>query len=229
MVEGVVAAETTMVGGRRYVTASCSGADGFDEDHAVYAKQYGETTPWSDVHKAVCPDVPFEMFARCVWISSSLGRRMDIPSDIQDAIEDYCVSEALFLPQDDTPEPANEPQIGHFLSALRITAVDVYDEFRDNVFRYDIEAFSRVRPKIRLPQAITHDTYFCIHSKDMGLVMTWEFDGVAALIGLTNDALSHARPEAYFEGFYADANTYSDWANPLDFCPRKPPAKPFSK
>ncbi|QDG77884.1 hypothetical protein [Labrenzia sp. PHM005] len=228
VVESVVANKVTVIDGKKYVTASVSGADGFDEDQATHAKKYGETTRWSDVHAAVCPEVPFEIFAQCVWISSCLGRRKDVPSEIQEAIGDYCFTHALFLPQDDIPEPALEPQIGRFLAALDITSVDVYDEFRANVFRCGVEAFSQDSPKIRLPQAITRDTYYCIHSKEAGLVMTWEFDGVEAFIGLTKNALTNARPEDYFEGFYADANTYSDWANPLDFCPRKPPSKPFS-
>lgn len=50
--------------------------------------------------------------------------------------------------------------------------------------------------------------------------MTWGLDGTEALIALTGRAPETARPESFFEGWYADAGAYEDVFNPVGFMQR---------
>lgn len=218
--------KTTQVGSRTYVASDLRGGGydaEYDFDFFDYSKRHAETVRWSAVHDAVCPDVPFKTFALCVWISSCLGRRDDVPADIQERIEAYCLANALFLPDDDILSPALEPRVGEFLKAAGIECIDIYSEFREYRETHPVEVLSKDYPAFVLPRGGVRNDIYCIHAKEIGLVMAWEFDGVEALIGLSEDAVKVARPEEFFEGFYVGEDTYTDWANPLDFAPRDAP------
>jgi hypothetical protein len=220
--------KTTIVNGRTYVASKFRRSGDFDEfefDFFDYSKRHGETVRWSTVHDAVCPEVPFSKFALCVWISSCLGRRDDVPADIQERVEAYCLSNALFLPEDNVLASVLEPRVGEFLSAAGVECIDIYSQFRENRETHSVDVLSKDYPAFVLPRGRSTELVYCIHSKEIGLVMTWEFDGVEALIGLSNEALKVAKPEDFFEGFYVGEDTYTDWANPLDFTPRDAPTR----
>ncbi len=202
-----------LANGLSYISSKEAGTDnncGVDYDD--YAKAHGEMVSWSSVHQAVCPEEPFKKFALCTWISSCLGTRHDVPPELQGRIKEYCASQALFLPTDDMLSPVLEPKVGEFLRAAGVSSVDQYDEFRTEKERCDVELFTSAHPT---------NGVRCIHSPTTGLIMDWQFDGVEGIIGLSARALEAVSPEDYFEGFYADENTYSDWLNPRDFFPRE--------
>lgn len=214
---------TISVSGRNYIKADWRNLQKIVSMNATdYMKQFAETVSWREVNQAACPHIPFRDFALSVWISSCCGRRDDVPANLQELIGEYCRSNALFLPTDDVLSPALEPQVGRFLAAAGLSEVDIYDEFRHNKETCSLEVLSRENPSLRLAEAITGRGIHCIHSKALGLVMDWEFDGVSGLIGLSDAAAKAVAPEDFFEGFYVDERTYSDWPNPVDFFDRGP-------
>ncbi len=207
--------ETITVNGIEYLNSKlCEG--NFDD----IFKKYGQIIKWSDVHSAVCPNIPFMEFARCIWISVALGRRDDVDQSLQDEIEDYCDSNAIFYPHESCLSPVLEPNVRNFLKNMMIDKVDVYDEFRHNKFTINVSKFSQEQVSVELPEAITGSGVYGIHSKELGLLMSWDFECVEGLIGLSSNVVSKACPEEFFEGFYVTAETYNDWLNPVDFFKR---------
>jgi len=71
-----------------------------------------------------------------------------------------------------------------------------------------------------LPQSITASAVRRLHLPDPGVLMTCGLDGTEALIALTERPLETAKPESFFEGWYADAGANEDVFNPVGFMQR---------
>ncbi len=219
-VEELAGANSVLVDGKKYVEPDWSRLSLPDGRFFESVKEQSETVTWAAVHHAVCPDTPFKTFGLCTWISSCLGRRKDVPADLQDAIALWCNERALFLPLDDILCPTMEPSIGAFLLAAGIVEVEIYDAHHMNRKTFEADRFCRGFPSAGVWNGESSRAVSCIHAQVPGLVMSWTMDSVECLIGLTDSVLERARPENFFEGFYADTSTYSDWLNPFDFTER---------
>lgn len=195
------------------------GSKPFPSDDLI--KSSGQPVPWSEVHRAVAPEGPRDTFYRAAWLLSVLGYAERANIDLQTRIENYCARESLFLPQEYGLAPILEPTVGNFLARLGSSSVVAWDEFRENSIELELSTFDRSQPHYRLPRSITSSRIWGLHNREKGLLLTWEFDSTDALIALTTDALSLAKPEEFFEGWYADEKTYCDVLNPPEFIRRE--------
>ena len=184
-------------------------------------KREGEAFPWAEVHQAVAPEVPRDDFYRATWLLGCVGYQERADIALQQRIEAYCVQEKLYLPDDGGLPPILEVNVGAFLCRLGVDRVTAYDEFRHNSLDADISAFNRDLPHFTLSASTTSSRAWGLHLPDLGALMTWDFDGTEAIIAMTSEALQRAQPEHFFEGWYADGQTYSDVFNPRDFFPRQ--------
>lgn len=146
-------------------------------------------------------------------------KRADIA--LQERFVQWAEAERLYFPQEDGMSSVMEPSIGRFLTMLGAREVTAFDEFREHSTVFPLSAFEADQQALRMPKHTTSDTIWGLHLPDPGVLITWEFDGVEALIAMTSKARSLATPEDHFEGCYADEATYGDVFNPKDFFKRK--------
>ncbi|MGE0233241.1 MAG: hypothetical protein AB7O39_00830 [Flavobacteriaceae bacterium] len=177
-------------------------------------KLRGEPRSWKSVHMAVSSDVPDRQFQRAVWLLSCLGVTDHADRQLQEKIVEYCCKEQLFCPEDDVVADCLSEPINRFLKQLGGNSVRVWDEFRHNAFDYPVSAFATDQPALFLPTADTRHSPYAIDLEDPGVLITAGFDDSYSFIAMTQRAISHARPEDFFEGHYADEHTYCDWLNP---------------
>ncbi len=183
-------------------------------------KADAQSITWAAIHGAAAPDEPQERVYRAIWLLSCLGFAERADTALQRCIESHCVASRIHLPLDDSMPPNLEADIGRFLGRLGRLQVTAWDQFRDNSIDVPLSAFLPDRPSIRLANGLTGPGVFGLHLPGDGVLLTWAFDCTEALIALTDKALSRARPEKFFEGWYADATTYCDVFNPHEFAPR---------
>lgn len=195
------------------------GSKPYPSDDAI--KSMGEAVSWSTVHRSVAPERTREEVFLAIWLLSVLGfvERADV--ELQKRIENYCQKERLYLPEEFGHSSIMEPSIGRFLSQFDVPSVAASDEFRDNVFELPLSDFDRNRPAIRLPKSATSASIWGLHVPDPGILLTWAFESTEIIIGMTDRALKLARPEDFFDGWYADERSYSDVHNPADFLTRR--------
>lgn len=191
----------------------------YPSDDAI--KSVGEAVSWSDVHRSVAPERTREEVYLAIWLLSVLGfaERADI--GLQKRIENYCQQERLYLPEEYGHSAIIESSVGRFLSRFDIPSVTAWDEFRDNVFELQLSDFDRARPAIHLPKSTTSSSIWGLHVPDPGILLTWAFESTEIIIGMTDRALKQARPEDFFDGWYADEHTYSDVHNPANILARR--------
>ncbi|PTW58790.1 hypothetical protein C8N35_10994 [Breoghania corrubedonensis] len=185
---------------------------------AEKAKARGVPISWEDMRVAIAPECCMHSFYMAGWLLAALGmvrptERSEIVRGLQVKISDYCELKDLYFPTDDNMSPVLEPVIFKFLSQLEKPEIEIYDEFRHNVFNEPLSVFAPAAPPYYLPEAITGTRPYAIHLPDPGVLMTWEFDSCDIKIAMTDRAWRMAQPEEYFEGFYADSEIYSDWPN----------------
>ncbi len=190
------------------------------QDMARVVKARAESIPWAAIHEAAAPDESRERVYRAIWLLSCLGVTERAGIALQRRIADHCRRSRIHLPLDDCMPENLEPPIGRFLDGLGLASVTAWDEFRDNRVEVPVAAFEPHRPPIRVPNGLTGPGVFGLHSPEAGLLLTWAFDGTEMLIAMTAAARARAKPEDHFEGWYADATTYSDVFNPREFLPR---------
>jgi hypothetical protein len=114
-----------------------------------------------------------------------------------------------------------EAQVGQFLSRFGLPSVKAWDQFQSNTADLAIADFERRRPALRWPHDTARRNIWALHLADPGVFLTWEFESTEIMIAMTDRALSHASPENFFEGWFADQNTYCDVHNPPDFLKRR--------
>jgi len=188
-------------------------------------KANSETINWEDIYRDGFEDYSYRLFCRAAWIGSCLGYREDVPKALQDRLFEYCTQRAIFFPDDDVMSDVSEIQIGRYFSALGVTEVQIFDEFRDNVFDVPIANFLSPEISVFCPEAVTSQGVYGIHAQDLGVFMCWAFDGVEGILGVSNQSLLNAQPERFFEGHYVDASVYSDWLNDPEGDTQRRPAK----
>lgn len=195
------------------------GCEPYPHDDVIKAQ--GEAVSWSAVHRSVAPVRTREEVYLAIWLLSVLGftERADI--ELQKRIEAYCRQERLYLPEEFGHSAIMEPAIGRFLARFDVPSVSAWDEFRDNVVELPLSDFDRDQPAIRLPKSTTSASIWGLHLPDPGILLTWDFEATEIIIGMTERALKQARPEEFFEGWYADERTYSDVFNPPSFLERQ--------
>lgn len=184
-------------------------------------KQRGEIISWHEVHMAVSPQTPEIEFNRAVWLLSAIGYVDRAGIALQKQIAAYCERERLLLPEDSGIPAILHPRMEQFLSHFGVSDVTAWDEFRHNSMELALTALRSDQPTAFLPQSVTSSALWALHLPGPGILATCEFDGTETIIAMTAQALNLARPESYFEGFYAKADTYCDWLNPLDFFERE--------
>lgn len=204
------------IGGYERVLDYASRPDNFDD----IIKRRGIPVSWRDVHMAVAPNEPETSFFRAIWLLSVVGFQERANIALQKKIAAYCEKKKLYLPEGDGLPSILEPLVHRFLVTFETGEVTVYDEFRDNSFIVPISVFTPDGAAYWLPNSFTSSAVWAIHLPDPGVLICWEFDGADALIAMTEKAQKRARPEDFFEGRYADADTYCDWLNPVDFFER---------
>lgn len=196
------------------------GTDSEPEPTDDLIKSSGQMVSWREVYQAIAPDEPREKFDRAVWLLSVLGLTERADIRLQQRIKAHCEKEALYLPEEDGLPPILEGAVEEFLSALGAKRVTAWDEFRENSVDVDVSEFACGRPSIFLPKAITGNRVWALQLHNPKVLICWEFDGTVALVAMDHRALAIARPENFFDGWYADTTTYSDVFNPHDFFER---------
>ena len=181
----------------------------------------GENVTWEHVRQAVAPEEPKDVVYRAIWLLSCVGYRDRANRALQKRIDVFCDQERLYLPLDHTMPPNLEPATGRFLAHFGATTVTAWDEFRDNFAEVPLAAFRPEHPSIHIPNGLASRGVHGLHLPDPGVLLTWQFDCTEALVAMSDRALRQARPEEFFEGWYADETTYRDVYNPRDFFERE--------
>lgn len=174
-------------------------------------KQTAEPVRWSEVHAAMAPDVDRRLFNRAVWYASDGIRREEHVTRLADEIWDYGIRERLNVPDAWGLDGFTEPVIGRFLSSFGVETVTAWCVLRKNSAIYPLSDFGLGRPRIYEPYGwLGEPGLSVLHVPDPGILMCWGWDAVAGTFAITERALQIARPEAFFEGWYADAATTAD-------------------
>ena len=190
-----------------------------DFDNTV--KRRGDAVRWAEVHKAVAPEVTQEKMYLAIWVGAVMGYEERADISLQERIVAWLEEEKLYQPDRDGMPAAMEHSVGNFLSNLGTLKVTIFDEFREHSAQVDVQAFAPDQPDLRMPQYSTGSGVWAIHAPEAGVLMSWEYEGTAALIAMTDSARQKACPEDFFEGWYTDETTYSDVFNPKSFMRRK--------
>ncbi|UWQ61390.1 hypothetical protein K3723_10920 [Leisingera caerulea] len=197
----------------------------FDDDRAEgfedAVKRHGEAVSWAEVHEAVAPDLPRSDVYLAIWLLACIGYQNRAGIDLQKRLAAYCQENRLYLPEDDGLPAILEPVVQEFLSCFGCRHVTAWDEFRHHSDTVPLSVFRKAEPCYWLPQSITSAAVWGLHLPDPGVLMTWGFDGTEAIIAMTSRALEIAKPENFFEGWYAGAGTYEDVFNPVEFLNRE--------
>ena len=204
---------------------------GADEDRtdrfADLCKQQGEAVSWEQVHRAVAPEEAQQGVYEAIWYST-VGLRDYVRPQLREKLWAYMEREQnLYYPEQDTMPPVMEPAIGRFLAAFGASSVIAWDEFRDYSSMLPLSAFDRQRPAIFLSKALTYPGVSGLFLEEPGVLVTWQFDGVEALIAMTDRALTLTRPERYFEGWYAGEGVRWDVFGADSFASRSSPYFPL--
>lgn len=140
-------------------------------------------------------------------------------ADLRRSIDGYCRAEGLNTPDQFLVPAIMEYAVGRFLSSLGASSVVIHDDFRENHAELSVAVFDEGQSwwKPKVPIKFDHGA---LHLPEPGVLMTSDFDECYMHIAMTDRALAAARPDLYFEGTYADATTYPDWLNPVDFLTR---------
>ncbi len=183
------------------------------------AKARGVPVSWEDMRVAIAPESCMHLFYEAAWLLVVGGmvrpsERSEIVCTLLEKILNFCEAEDLYFPTDDNMSPVLEPVIFKFLSQFGQPEIEIYDEFRFNVFTEPLAVFSPDVPPYELAEANSNHRPYAIHLPDPGVLLTWEFDSCDFKIAMTDRARQMAQPEDYFEGFYADPEIYSGWPNP---------------
>lgn len=184
-------------------------------------KRRGDAVRWEEVHKAVAPEVPQEKMYLAIWLGAVLGYAERADISLQERIVEWLEEEKLYLPDEFGMAAVMEPSVGRFFSHLGASKVTIFDEFREHSAKVDVQAFAPDQPDLRMPQYSTGSGVWAVHAPELGILMSWDNECIAPLIAMTVSARQMARPEDFFEGWYADETTYSDVFNPKDFLRRK--------
>ncbi|NSY37196.1 hypothetical protein [Leisingera sp. ANG59] len=190
------------------------------ENFGDMIKSRGEAVSWAAVHQAVAPDLPRGEVYLAIWVLACIGYQDRAGIDLQKRLTAYCKENRLYLPEDDGLTTILEPVVQEFLSCFGCAQVTAWDEFRHHSNTVTPSVFRKAEPCYLLPQSITSPAVWGVHLPDAGVLMTWSLDGTEAIIAMTSKALQMARPEDFFEGWYADEGTYADVFNPSGFLPR---------
>lgn len=196
----------------------------FEDTRAYYSREYdgwgtvnqrAEPVPWHEVHMAVSPDTSRADFYYSVWyMSSGLGIEAGNPGRcLREKIRAYCRREKLILPEEDVIGDVMHEPIARFLQHAGAASVDAWDEFRDNSITMPVSAFGKDTPAVRLPEAVTTHCPYAVHSDECGILITAGYDSSYSFVAMTDVALRRARPEHFFEGEYATAETLRDFLN----------------
>ena len=184
-------------------------------------KSRGEAVSWAEVHQAVAPDLPRSEVYLAVWLLACIGYQDRVGIGLQMRLAAYCQENQLYLPEDDGLPAILEPVVQEFLSCFGCRHATAWDEFRHYSDTVPLSVFRKAEPCYLLPKSITSSAVWGLHLPDPGVLMTWGFDGTEAIIAMTSRALEIAKPENFFEGWYADAGTYEDVFNPVEFLNRE--------
>ncbi|MEW2911748.1 hypothetical protein [Leisingera sp. JC11] len=190
------------------------------ENFGDMIKSRGEAVSWAEVHQAVAPELPRRDVYLAIWLLACIGYQDRAGIGLQRQLVSYCQENRLYLPEDDGLPAILEPVVQEFLSCFGCRHVTAWDEFRHHSDTVPLSVFRRAEPCYWLPQSITTPAVWGLHLPDAGMLMTWSLDGTVAIIAMTDRALEVARPEGFFEGWYADTGTYEDVFNPVEFLKR---------
>ncbi|EDZ45877.1 hypothetical protein RBY4I_1088 [Rhodobacterales bacterium Y4I] len=195
--------------------------DNRPENFGDRIKSRGEAVSWAEVHQAVAPDLPRSEVYLAIWLLACIGYQDRAGIGLQKRLDDYCQKNRLYLPADDGLTAILEPVVQEFLSCFGCRQVTAWDEFRHHSDTVELSVFRKAEPSYWLPQSITSPAVWGLHLPDPGVLMTWSLDGTEAIVAMTSRALEMGRPENFFEGWYADAGTYADVFNPVEFLKRE--------
>ncbi|MBY6054855.1 hypothetical protein [Leisingera daeponensis] len=191
------------------------------ENFGDMIKSRGEAVSWAEVHQAVAPDLPRSDVYLAIWLLACIGYQDRAGIDLQKRLAVYCQANRLYLPEDDGLAAILQPVVQEFLSCFGCRDVTAWDEFRHHSDTVPLSVFRKAEPCYWLPQSITSPAVWGLHLPNPGILMTWGFDGTEAIIAMTSRTLEMARPENFFEGWYADAGTFADVFNPVEFLKRE--------
>lgn len=186
------------------------------------AKTRGEPVSWAHVHQVVAPEVPWDLFCRAVWLLSAAGFQERAGIALQRRLADWCAAERLYLPDSDFLPAIQQPPIGRFFARFGDPSIVAWDEHRWVSVALPLTALARRGPTFLMPEGAQWREMSAVHLADPGVLMTTDFDDSAALIAMTRAAHDLARPEDFFEGWYAGPDTYADVFNPVDAFERDP-------
>lgn len=186
-------------------------------------KRTGQAISWAEVHLAVAPDVPKEAFDLAVWLLTVCGDFQERANvRLQKRIEAYCDEHKIFFPQEGELPSIMEVQVGKFLGAMGAKSATAWDELRLESNELLLSTLLCEDSSAVFSGSPTSSLSICgLHLIEPGLLLTSQWEGVEVLIAMTDQALEQARPEDFFEGWYADETTYSDVFNPRDFMERE--------
>jgi hypothetical protein len=202
-----------------YRVPGFNGLEPFPGDDAI--KSNGEAVSWSEIHRSVAPERTREEVYLAIWLLSVLGFAERANTELQKRIEAFCLRERLYLPDENGLPPILESQVGRFLAQFGLPSVKAWDQFQNNTADLALSDLDQRRPAIRWPHDGARRNIWALHLAEPGVFLTWEFESTEIIIGMTDRALSHAAPENFFEGWYADQNTYFDVHNAPDFLKRR--------
>lgn len=184
-------------------------------------KDTGKPVSWAEVHKAIGIG-DFKTFSRTVWLWTVEADRKDRDDRIVAGLNRLVEETGLYSPEEDMMPVILEPVIARYLEAAGIETVTLHDEHGFESQTCRTEEFVPGQPPLRLPNAVVSK----VASDERKLLMAWPWDDVVGFICLTDEMRRAVPPETFFEGQYADRDTYVDWLNPPGFFERKPRPKP---
>lgn len=190
-------------------------ANAAPEDFDDIIKVRGEPIRWSHIQRRIGAS-DFDTFARSVWLWALQVERADRNAEICAKLDALCAAESIYPPEDDQLPAVLEPAIGRYLTALGHTHVQVLDEWRQTSQTVEVEDFAKGQPSLCIPgeklSAIAAD----------GVLFSWAFDDVQALLAVSDGKRGLADPAEYFEGFALGIGAFCDVFNPAGFLKRTP-------
>ncbi|SFI89292.1 hypothetical protein [Albimonas pacifica] len=204
------------------------GIDDPDEVHEAFearAKASAHTLSWPEARARAAPEAPPELSDRAAWLLAIQGHAPARGPELlalQHRLEAWMQAERWFLPTDGRLPPAGEPAIGRFLEALGAHEVLAISEFDEVSTSIPVSALRPGAPALRLTRRLPDGReqgrpVDRLHLPDPGVLLAWGFDCAEALIGMTDAALSRARPDAFFEARPLGPDAFCDVFNPPDF------------
>lgn len=188
------------------------------DDFPDTIKAEGKPIRWETIRQAIGgPDRAD--FERAAWLWTLEVDREDRDPDIVAALEEHCNDNGIYSPEEDVLPAALEPLLAHWLQALGIERVNLWNEWRS--VRREIPVTDLLPP---VPaQEIPGEKVAAVAAP--GLILCWEFDDVAGLLAVTDDLYKRAQPQDFMECRPLDAGAYADVFNPKDAFDRLPEAR----